>query len=105
MTDIKFVKKSKSSIIDGRISHLREECDLKFEIPPKIAEVIFNTRIARNLFTHGNWDEIEKYFLKFKASAIIKSTLACMYYMFVNTGKNEPAKNIIKISMKTKLYF
>ena len=27
-----------------------------------------------------------------------------MYYMFVNTGKNEPAKNIMKISMKTKLY-
>ena len=91
ITDIKFVKKSKSSIIDGRISHLREECDLKFEIPPKIAEVIFNTRIARNLFTHGNWDEIEKYFLKFKASAIIKSTLelVCIICLSIRVKMNQ----------------
>ena len=91
MTNIKFVKKSKSSIIDGRINHLREECDLKFEIPPKIAEVIFNTRIARNLFTHGNWDEIEKYFLNFKASEIINSTLelVCIVCLSIRIKMNK----------------
>ncbi len=91
LTNIKFTKKNKSSIIDGRISHLREECNLKFEIPTKIAEVIFNTRIARNLFTHGNWDEIEKYFLNFKASEIMKSTLelVCIICLSIRVKMNQ----------------
>lgn len=68
-----FYKEKNISIIDGRLKHLKENCGLEFEIPSDLAEIILKARIARNMFSHGNWKEIEKTFLDFSASQVIGS--------------------------------
>ncbi|MFL2678944.1 MAG: hypothetical protein ACJ0GH_01005 [Alphaproteobacteria bacterium] len=57
-------KYPKMSIYDSLIRFLRDDCQIKFDIPSELVNLIFKCRIARNKFAHGDWKDLEKYLLE-----------------------------------------
>ena len=62
ITKYEYIKPHKMSILDGRIKYLKESCELEFNFPPYLSKMIFYARITRNMFSHGDWNDIEKNF-------------------------------------------
>lgn len=84
------------SILDGRLTYIKENYGIYFHLPPQVAEIIFEARIARNHFSHGNWEEIESQMTKFKASELMSavSQIVAILFFAINTsltiGKEPP---------------
>ena len=52
-------RKSNLSVIDGKINILREDYKIEFHLPPKLAETLMAARSSRNMFAHGDWENID----------------------------------------------
>jgi len=70
LSSIDFRKDKNQSIIDGRLQYLQKECGLNFSISPRIAELIFKARVARNKFAHGDMEGIKDDLKNMKASEL-----------------------------------
>ena len=77
----------KKSIIDNKLNYLKKECNLDFNIPQKISQIIWNSRISRNRFAHGNMENIHKYLYSFKSSEVINSTLNLIGLIIISLKK------------------
>lgn len=70
------------SILDGRLTYIKENYGIQFKLPSQVAEIIFEARIARNHFSHGNWEEIENQMTKFKASDLMSAVSQIVVILF-----------------------
>lgn len=77
----------RKSLIDNRLNYLKKECNLDFDIPKKISQIIWNTRISRNMFAHRNTENINKHLYRFKSSEVINSTLNLMGLIIISLKK------------------
>ena len=60
------------SIIDGKIDVLRTEYNIHFHLPPKLAKTFFAARSARNMFNHGDWENVIQPFGELTARDLIE---------------------------------
>ena len=81
ITKYEYIKPHKMSILDGRIKYLKESCELEFNFPPYLSKMIFYARITRNMFSHGDWNDIEKNFKELNASKIINAAFMMVYHI------------------------
>lgn len=60
------------SIIDGKMDILRTEYSINFNLPSKLAKTFFAARTARNMFAHGDWENVVKPFAELTARDLIE---------------------------------
>ena len=80
----KYNNKKGKSVLDSKLQFLQQEFDLEFRIPPRLAQIIFDARIARNRFAHGDWNEIERRLANTTASNLIKTIKEIISLIFLS---------------------
>lgn len=82
----------KLSTLDAKLYFLKETVGLNFAIEPALAELLFDARIARNRFAHGDVDEITNTLLKHNASDIVGAAHQLICIIFLSIFESEWCK-------------
>ena len=79
-------RKTNLSIIDGKIKTLQQSYDIQLQLPPKLAATFLAARGARNMFTHGDWENIDAPFKDVTARDLIESAyqFTCLLFEALN---------------------
>ena len=81
-----FKRVRKNSKIQDQLDYLKNVCELHFHVPSDLSQIILNTRIARNMFSHGDWDNLDEFVTQRSASKIINASfeLLCILSVAIN---------------------
>lgn len=80
-------RKTSLSIIDGKIKTLQQSYDIQLHLPPKLAATFLAARGARNMFTHGDWENIDAPFNNLTARDLVESAHQLTYLLFEALNK------------------
>ena len=88
-----FKRVRKNSKIQDQLDYLKNVCELQFYVPSDLSQIILNTRIARNMFSHGDWDNLDEFVTQRSASKIINASFELLCILSVAINRRQFALN------------